>query len=389
MMSIKIKTWILNCIYTFLWSLPGKKYIIFESNPDFSDNTGTLFEKVLENGWEKRYHLVWFCDSSMRPYISGVRYVSRTSNGIARIRRIVIGARAAAIIYCNKILFKRNSKTLQVFLSHGSVMKRMKGYYNIPHNTDYMLSLSEYWNPVTSEQLEFPEERLVIMGFPRNDDLFDHSVNPADLFSGYRFEKLVIWLPTYRHHKLGSQILDVPAIPVIHDRRAVEKINALARKENILIVVKPHPAQDVDCIRKMRLSNFTFIQDSFLYEHGIRAYQLLAVSDALITDYSSVSIDYLLTGKPIGLTFEDFNIYKDNPGFAIDTSLITNCSYMLDTVEDFSDFFHVIMSGEDRMQENRYEVMCLTNQYRDANSSQRVLNFIEEKLRERDLWSEY
>ena len=35
------------------------KYIIFESNPDFSDNTYPVFEEMVNRGLNKKYKFLW------------------------------------------------------------------------------------------------------------------------------------------------------------------------------------------------------------------------------------------------------------------------------------------------------------------------------------------
>lgn len=104
------------------------------------------------------------------------------------------------------------------------------------------------------------------------------------------------------------------------------------------MIVKPHPAQDLAHIRALELSNLRFIDDGLFAAHGITSYEFLACTDALITDYSSVLFDYLLTGKPVGLTFEDIDAYARQPGFAIDPQPLRESAAMLDTPDDFRTF---------------------------------------------------
>ena len=50
--------------------------------------------------------------------------------------------------------------------------------------------------------------------------------------------------------------------------------------------------------------------DEYLKEKEIKLNQILSATDALITDYSSIYYDYLLTDKPIGLTINDIDEFK-------------------------------------------------------------------------------
>ena len=51
-------------------------------------------------------------------------------------------------------------------------------------------------------------------------------------------------------------------------------------------------------------------------------YPLLAISSALISDYSSVIFDYLLTKKPLSIFAYDIDFYKNDPGYYYDIEKI-------------------------------------------------------------------
>ena len=43
----------------------------------------------------------------------------------------------------------------------------------------------------------------------------------------------------------------------------------------------------------------------------IKLYELIGISDGLLSDYSSVAVDYLLLDRPLGYVLADYNIYKE------------------------------------------------------------------------------
>ena len=161
-------------------------------------------------------------------------------------------------------------------------------------------------------------------------------------------------------------------------------MNEAARATNTLVIVKPHPAQDLSHIRALELSHLRFIDDELFAAHGITSYEFLACTDALITDYSSVLFDYLLTGKPVGLTFEDIDAYAKQPGFAIDPQPLRESAAPLDTPDDFRTFFEQLAAGDDPLRAKRLQLTKLTNQYTDGHSAERVAAFLAERLRERE-----
>ena len=124
--------------------------------------------------------------------------------------------------------------------------------------------------------------------------------------------------------------------------------------------------------------------DGLFAARGITSYEFLACTDALITDYSSVLFDYLLTGKPVGLTFEDIDAYAKQPGFAIDPQPLRESAAPLDTPDDFRTFFEQLAAGDDPLRAKRMQLTKLTNQYTDGHSAERVAAFLAERLRERE-----
>ena len=55
--------------------------------------------------------------------------------------------------------------------------------------------------------------------------------------------------------------------------------------------------------------------DSEINERDLQLYEIVGKSDALITDYSSISFDYLLVNKPICYVLDDLSLYKSERGF--------------------------------------------------------------------------
>ena len=284
--------------------LPGKPVILLESAPPLGDNTGALYRTLLAQGWNDRYRLVWVVPDPAAFRTVHEKNVSfaGTRGTWALLRLFWLRARAAAIVDCNGQLQKLRPETVHLYLTHGSPLKSVHDYYFCDPTTDWALSQAPFFDAVNSYEFHIPPEKLVTLGFPRNDDLFTHKCDLKDIF-GAEFDRFVVWYPTYRQHKNNLVATTDISVPVIHDPAAAAAVNEAARATNTLVIVKPHPAQDLSHIRALELSHLRFIDDGLFAAHGITSYEFLACTDALITDYSSVLFDYLLTGKPVGLTF--------------------------------------------------------------------------------------
>lgn len=362
--------------------------IIIEAEQGTRENTQAVFSEMLQRGWTEKYRFILVSDdpSSLAHWrskqISVYRRVNYESGFITRMCLTYQKLRAVMIIDENLMIRKWGPDTCHIYLSHGSPVKSTHDFYNCTDDTDFSLCQSDFWRPIESYQLKIPEEKLVIKGFPRNDAIFSSRVSMVELF-GKKFRKVVVWYPTFRQRKnrYCSQNTTSSAIPVIHDEVAARKVNEIAAKYGVLIVIKPHTMQDLSQIVTSALDHLKFIYDDFFIEHGLTAHEFLAQTDAMITDYSSIVFDYLLTGKPIALTWEDFEEYKERVGFAIDMNLLRSCSSLLYNPEDFDAFFRDLVEGNDPLRERREELMHLTNQYTDGNSTKRVVDWLETLLK--------
>ena len=147
-----------------------------------------------------------------------------------------------------------------------------------------------------------------------------------------------------------------------------------------MIVLKPHFAQDVSCVKDLGLSNILFIDDGFFAKNNISSYEFVGGCDALISDYSSIYYDYTLCDKPIAVVWEDIEEYKQKPG------LIENYEYYLQgaekiyTLEELMGFVERVSNGEDLLRDERRDIRDLCNYSCDGKSSKRVVDYILEKI---------
>ena len=97
---------------------------------------------------------------------------------------------------------------------------------------------------------------------------------------------------------------------ILYSPEDVLDLNGFLAEKRVLLVFKPHPAQDLSVMKDLNCSNIRFIYNDYMLGRGIQTNELLAQTDALITDYSGIYYDYLLTDKPIGVTLDDYEDYK-------------------------------------------------------------------------------
>ena len=92
-------------------------------------------------------------------------------------------------------------------------------------------------------------------------------------------------------------------------------------------------------------------------------YQFLTLTDALISDYSSVAVDYMLLDKPIAYLLEDFEQYKKVRGFVFEDPLEYMPGYHIYSNEELDRFLSDIHNHKDIYKEKRaHKLSVMHNQ---------------------------
>ena len=289
--------------------IPLKNTVLFESNPDMADNTYSLFCKMVELEYNKKYKFVWLVnnpDEFKDVKIDNVVFIKWKPVSIfEKIYKNWLLYTAKYIIVCNKYIEKRRNKQVVAALGHGTILKSVKQYTMIGEDCDFTLCPSEYFIPIYCDQLKLSKEQMLISGYPRNDLLFE-SKNKLNSIIDITGKKSIIWMPTFRKQKNSERVdseFDFPlGIPIIYSREKLELINSKLIEMNAVLILKLHPATDTSIIKAESLSNVILLTDDMLAAQEIKLYEILNETDALITDYSSIYYDYLLLNKPIGIT---------------------------------------------------------------------------------------
>lgn len=181
-----------------------------------------------------------------------------------------------------------------------------KSYLSDANLYDFFLSPSRYASEkfISAFGLEMLNKKNIIMekGYPRNDSLFNRSISEIDdikLRLGIPLEKKVIlYCPTFRDNQFKSEVGHTYQLG----------INLLRLKEHL----------PKDCILMLRLhylvsNSFDILQFSD-FAIDVSDYDdindLYLVSNALVTDYSSVFFDYISLDRPIFFYMYDLDMYK-------------------------------------------------------------------------------
>ena len=349
--------------------------------------TKAVYEEMVRQGLHKKYKFIWLYQhkETIPAGVEHAKFVKYPGENWLKNQYVIYLLHTAkALISCNEPLPWHREDQYAFFLMHGAALKRVKSHYKSPDELDDILSFSHYLAPLEEESMGCDPAKMRVLGFPRNDILLTSQLDVHKLFPDRDFNKLIYWMPTYRQHMSGGIDTSSISLPIIYNEEIAEAINASAREAGVLVVLKPHFAQDVSRLMDIDLSNLVLINDVFLRENHVMNYELLGKADALLTDYSSVYHDYLLTGRPIGLCWDDYEEFAQREGFAVDVDTVLAGGEKLYTADDLCGFITRLSRGEDLLKDQRAEVFRMIHNYQDAGSSRRVVEHIQAKLAEKE-----
>ena len=365
--------------------------IVLESEGDLSDNAYALYEELRRSGSLDRYQVVWLVDhvaearSKVGPH---TRCCVKRPASFRPVRSYLLATcRWYLYDHCNMMasLQKRPGQTV-VYLSHGWGYKSAKGTDPSRDRTrpDYLTAtgplsakgLAQYWQE--------PEEKVLITGYPRidyfyrDDPLVRETVERIWHFGGYR--KVFFWMPTFRQCRNSALSEDYltgqTGLPLFETAESLAGFSDFLQKNNILLIFKLHHLQAELPVFRTVLPNITIIRDGDLVSAGLQLYQFLPFADAVISDYSSVTIDCLPLGKPLIYTLDDYAQYDRSRGLFPKNAVDYMPGHHVYSVAELECSILEICGGADPYRADREKILPCYHTYRDGHAARRVFHAV-------------
>lgn len=378
----------------FFWK-QRKKTIIFESLPDYSGSPKMICLEMEKRGYRSKYIFVWAVDKSQTFGFRDYECVPfwGNLNFFERMKKNLIVWNAVLIVDSNRAVAKTNKKNIRLFTNHGGTLKNCAKIMRACGRMDYCLSLSSgiadvdyklfkgFWVDRRSQILE--------LGYPANDELFE-SVD-LDCFwkkmipngSVTQYEKIIGWFPTFRQRAESagddSELIFPYGIPVVYNKNDLDVLNELLKRLKVLLVIQIHHAQK-KIYDIVNTSNILVVDQKIKDQCGINNANLMHSFDALITDYSAAYHEFIMLNRPIAVSIDDYDDYNKNVGFSIDFFEYIKGFYVRN-LNDLKKFVKEVSEGKDSFREKRTEALFKIHKYIDADSTQRVCDFICNEVR--------
>lgn len=378
--------------------------IIFRSGPmpenyikymDFDDNARALFEYALTVGVNESYKLVWIVkdpsewEDDYRQYknVIFISYEDADSDDVEK-RNIFFRYLCLAkyIFMTDTYGFALGSREdqIRIMLWHGCGFKARLGNRRNENNYEYMTVTGEEYSRTYSRIFGLREDQMLITGYPKVDYIFkpvaDWKIKMNIPDSG----RYIFWLPTFRNTAVSGMERHNQTkpegeigLPIVRTYEQLKRINDELINSDTVLVVKLHPFQDRALISDLSdFSNIRLIENDDLHNNNINVNQILAYADALISDYSSVAVDYLVLDRPVAFTLDDVESYGSERGFFWPDVRPYLPGKELYSYEDFFEFILDVNSGKDPGVEKRHSICKDMQKYCDDKNSERVLRAV-------------
>ena len=353
------------CLEHFGQIRPDSHIWLFSStdNSHYNYNSRYLFEYVKENLPEITPLFV-INDPELRNSLSskyGKQYFIETESiqGIRQALSAGVWFTSAGLPAYGTGLHK---KRLIINIWHGVPLKKIalldpnlkkaaRIYFKKIFSENYtcILTTSHELIPLMARSFAVSEDKIKVWGQPRNDGLFqknDCREILGQLFPDLpEYTKTVLYAPTFRDY---GQVQLFPFKDF--DQKQLE---AFLDEKNMLLFIRTHVAEQGSAAPYLG-KRIRFLGN----EQAEDVTGILNIFDCLITDYSSIYIDYLLTDKPMIFLPYDRQQYLDGRGMNFDYDDVTPGP----KPETFNDFLDALSPKEDFWKSERTRVNRLFNE---------------------------
>lgn len=386
-MLIKIANYFMFKYYSYVPI--DSNSIVLESEGDCCDNAYALYDYMKDNGYLDKYKVTWLVVHPEQFKESNtVKFVQKQINLKFSPKTIEALNNCHWYIYDHCDILGKHKRKEQsiIFLNHGGGFKAAT-CKTISYADETYTPSKLFYYPA-SKCWGCPIETVIDMGFPRLDYFFKpindkQKILVKDL-EFEKYKKIFLWMPTYRksYNPLLSEdyFTSETGLPILYKEDDLEELNDVLIEHNSLCIFKIHHLQAELETFKRKYTNILVMSDDELYEYGVQLYEFIKLTSCLITDYSSISTDYMLLNRPIIYTMDDYEEYQSSRGFTIDDPSQYFAGYHIYTKRDLINAIIEVTKGLDKYSEKRNQLLPVMHSHIDGNASERILYHLNIKV---------
>lgn len=378
--------------------VPKKKnQLLFDSNPDFSDNSRAFYDFLINTGLSKDYNLIWVFNDPNVFYKLSVSdmnvkaYLKFSFKGIWGILR-------SKYLFTTHNSFSSVKSRGQILIElwHGMPLKAMSFMakneddaqlkylkWTFDRN-DLFIATSTVMKSALSSCLYVDPRKMHLTGQPRNDKLF-HANGLKNLSDALDmdlspYNKIVLCCPTYRFWESEGKTcgkLKEPEILDFVDYNEAE-FQEFLDENKTLFLLKLHPFEEHYYLSRIATTggNIRILKSENLLNKFLDLYDILNVVDVLVTDYSSIYFDFLLLNRPMIFINTDVKDYEKSSGFLFEPYNLWTPGSKTIKFRQFLLELKKCLNNPEYYKIEREFLNDIVNKYQDSKSSQRIFDLI-------------
>lgn len=365
--KIMLETFWVDLIYTWydekkiekLKKIPPKVIedrILFETRTDFDGEGKIFYDYLISRGYNKKYEIIWLVKNpekfkkyereNVRFVRSHIKYDKKCRN--AKSYKYMLSSHY--IFYDHSVNWIAMTRKNQIFVDlwHGcdyaldTAVKRI--FF------DHCLTPGENFNLPLKELFGCTMRKMLPIGYPHYDEVIQDTPEALkqkeNILQKSGSSKLLLWFPS-EEKKLRTE-----EIKYLDHLCEIKGVHLLV---NAMISEYDSESELLKWSRDnhVKLANISQYTKKDLKKNGLDIYKLLHVTDALISDYSSYMVDFLLLDRPMAVDVIKLNeqkkwVFNDYPDFMPGKKLYS--------FDDICTFVEEIAEGKDDNASERRQI---------------------------------
>lgn len=293
----------------------------------FNDSPKVIYDAICSDPYFNEWNLIWvFTDPDKMSIPRGKKIKVDTLQFFLTILK-------TKVWICNSHMDRgfnlRRKENLYVETWHGSPLKKIEGEENKNSlhtkprrnlrsldETTIRCAQSAYDQEIFSRIWNASKNSFIMCDLPRNDELTRYTEPQVKSIKSKlkiaEGKKVIFYTPTYREYLVNenNEVYIAPPIDFGKWKRLLG--------DEYVVMVRAHYA----VVESLNLKENDFLKDVSTYSS---INDLYAISDMMISDYSSTFIDYSIFERPMFCFAYDFDEYDSLRGFYIDMKTELPC----------------------------------------------------------------
>lgn len=343
---------------------------------DMTDNPRAFYEYLLQKKINEKYQIIWMVSDKKkcrRQKEKNVKFVTAENKyGWSSPLAYYYGAVAGFFFYTN------NTAYLNFYHCEGQTTVNMWhgcGYKDVARDNkppagksmmhfDHALVPGDVFVKTKSKYWNCSQEKILPLGYPRYDWMLHSGMDRAAMLKklfGREDARTIIWMPTFRKSDIllsAENQIDLPfQLPALKNERELEELDHCLKEKEVFLIIKKHPLQSGWDSSEENYTNIRYVTEEMLAGAGIWLYEMVGVCDALISDYSSIAVDFMLLDRPLGYVLTDLECYRETRGFVFENPEEYMPGAKLYDLADLENFVCDISEGKDPFKEERRKLL--------------------------------